>query len=189
MSERHLINIHAIIPSSRVNGPGSRMVVFFQGCARGCGGCFNPETHSFEEKELVGVERIFETAPSGLEGITVSGGEPFMQPDGLLLLLKRARSRALTTVVYTGFTIEELRAGERLFREALDQIDVLVDGPFVVEMKEATLLARGSTNQRFHFLTRRYRIEDFLMPGKAEVIIGRDGAVTGTGFSQILAFK
>ncbi|HAO94312.1 MAG: hypothetical protein A2X93_05250 [Deltaproteobacteria bacterium GWC2_56_8] len=178
------LNIHAVIPSSRVNGPGARLVVFFQGCGRACPGCFNPETHSFGEREALLVDEIFKRLPKGqAEGITVSGGEPFAQKEGLSLLLKGARERALSTVVYTGFTIEELNKDEAA-REALIYIDVLVDGPFIEQEKETTLLARGSSNQRLHFLTNRYTEEDFIMEGKVEVIIKADGAVVETGFSR-----
>ncbi len=186
MAEKDLINIHSVIPLSRVNGPGARMVVFFQGCARRCPGCFNPRTHPIETVSLYSPEELFEEhLAAGIEGITVSGGEPFLQPRGLLLLLKAAREEyGLTTVVYTGFDYGELRARQNLSC-VLDHVDVLVDGAFDRTRKEPTLLARGSTNQRFHFLNGTYRIEDFYMPGKAEIIIREDGTVVETGFSRI----
>lgn len=180
-----LLNIHAIIPSSRVNGPGARVVVFFQGCGRSCPGCFNPETHSFEERELLSVDAIFERLPdAAAEGLTVSGGEPFAQAEGLALLLKEARARSLSTVVYTGYAIEELNKDEAA-REAMKYVDVLVDGPFIEGDKEPTLLARGSSNQGFHFLTDRYSKDDFIMDGKVEVTIKKDGAIVETGFSRV----
>ncbi|MBI2413122.1 MAG: radical SAM protein [Deltaproteobacteria bacterium] len=178
------LNIHAVIPSSRVNGPGARLVVFFQGCARLCGGCFNPETHSFGIKEFLPIDGIFERIQTPVEGITVSGGEPFAQTEGLILLLKAARERSLSTIVYTGYTIEELNKIEAA-REALKYIDVLVDGPFIETEKEPTLLARGSSNQGFHFLTNRYSKEDFIMDGKVEVTIKKDGSIVETGFSRV----
>ncbi|MBI5492592.1 MAG: 4Fe-4S cluster-binding domain-containing protein [Deltaproteobacteria bacterium] len=180
-----LINIHAILPYSRVNGPGLREVVFFQGCARDCEGCFNPDTHTFEARKLHTPWEVLEKRAGGVEGITVSGGEPFMQKDGLLLLLKQAKGLGLSTVVYTGFTLKELKS-DRLAASILEYIDVLIDGPYIEERKEKTLLARGSENQRLIFLTDRYNESDFLMPGKVEVIIGRDGAVTETGFSRVI---
>lgn len=179
------INIHAILPYSRVNGPGLREVVFFQGCARGCDGCFNPDTHPFEERTLHTPNEVLEKRAAGVEGITVSGGEPFMQKDGLLELLRQTKGLGLSTVVYTGFTLEELQA-DPLSASVLGYIDVLIDGPFIKERKEKTLLARGSENQRLIFLTGRYGESDFQMPGKVEVIIGRDGAVTETGFSRVI---
>jgi anaerobic ribonucleoside-triphosphate reductase activating protein len=130
------------------------------------------------------VEAVMERLPATpVEGITVSGGEPFMQPGGLLALLGEARGRGLSVVVYTGFRIEELTGAAR---SCLELIDVLVDGAYEEEKGERTLLARGSANQRFHFLTGRYGIGDFMMPGKVEVTISASGVVTETGFSQIL---
>lgn len=181
-----LLNIHAVLPRSRVNGPGTRTVIFFQGCARRCPGCFNPDTHTFGPKNLYTPEYIFnEFLYSPVEGITLSGGEPFMQPCGLLSVLRLARDRGLSSVVYTGFTYEELKERGR-YSESLKLIDVLIDGGYKEEMKEMTLLARGSTNQRFIFLTGRYRLEDLLMPARAEITIGKDGLVTETGFSRII---
>lgn len=178
-----VLNIHAVIPASSINGPGRRMVVFFQGCGRNCPGCFNPDTHPFEPRELLTVEDILRKLPEGpMEGITVSGGEPFMQSAGLLSLLKAARGRGLTTVVYTGFNLDGL-SGEQT--ACLGHIDVLVDGGYEEDKAEPTLLARGSSNQVFHFLTSRYDMEDFRMPGRIELSIGRDGIVTGTGFGRI----
>lgn len=184
MADNALINIHAILPGSRVNGPGNRMVVFFQGCSRGCAGCFNPDTHSFEIRRLCSPEEILSVRRKTVEGITVSGGEPFMQPAGLIELLKNARELALTTVVYTGFRLEEIREVPAR-RACIPFIDVLVDGGYEDESKETTLLARGSTNQRIHFLSGRYNEADFYMPGKVEVVIGSDGIITETGFSRI----
>jgi len=180
-----LLNIHAVLPRSKVNGPGTRLVVFFQGCARGCRGCFNPETHSFDTKELAGAASLIDVyGRAAIEGVTVSGGEPFLQPRGLRALLESARGRGLSTVVYTGFTIEELGA-DPFAQPCLAFIDVLIDGPYDASRPERTLLARGSTNQRFHFLTGRYSPDDFIMPGRAEVFIGADGTVRETGFSRV----
>ena len=180
------LNIHAVLPSSRVNGPGSRMVIFFQGCTRGCHDCFNPDTHPLEIRQSLSIEDIFSRFHSaGVEGITVSGGEPFLQPDGLICLLKTARKTFnLNTIVYTGFTYEEILEMPALYR-SLRYIDVLIDGAYEDEKKERSLLARGSTNQRFHFLTGRYELADFHMPGKVEIIIGSDGIIKESGFSRI----
>lgn len=185
MSEATLINIHAVIRSSRVNGPGARMVVFFQGCSRNCPGCFNPRTHPFDSKTLMTPEGIFNEYYDGKAlGITVSGGEPFLQAAGLGRLLEYGRARGLSTVVYTGFTHEELlKMPEASLALAL--IDVLIDGPFDIEKAEKTLLARGSSNQRFLSLTGRYTEADFYMPGKVELMIDKNGLVTGTGFGSI----
>ncbi|MBI5598342.1 MAG: radical SAM protein [Deltaproteobacteria bacterium] len=186
MQRKVLVNIHAVIPLSTVNGPGRRLVVFFQGCENDCPGCFNPETHPLTPATLSTPEELFQKyLRKGTDGVTVSGGEPFLQPDGLYRLLKTAKkTHGLTTVVYTGFDYEELAADNALSR-IFDFTDVLIDGRFDRTRMETTLLARGSTNQRLHFLGGPYTMNDFYMPGKVEVIIGPDGRVIETGFSSI----
>ncbi len=186
-----MINIHSVLPRSEINGPGARIVVFFQGCSRGCPGCFNPQTHSQELNKSVSVSEIFSDCfdestsniSAAIEGVTVSGGEPFMQPEGLYELLKTAKTEyGLTTVVYTGYCKDELLAKDGM-AEIFSYIDVLVDGAFLKDDKELSLLARGSTNQVFHLLSSRYKEEDFLMKGRVEIIISKDGTITKTGFS------
>lgn len=180
-----LINIHAVLPSSQVNGPGKRMVVFFQGCRRRCPGCFNPETHSPAKKLEMTPEEIFsQYYREGIEGLTVSGGEPYEQAQGLKELLKAAKERGLTTVVYTGYALKELEIVKGA-KDTFEYLDVLIDGRYVRSEPEVSTLARGSLNQKFHFLTDRYAIDDFIMPGKTEVTIGPDGTIVETGFSSI----
>ncbi|MDH4226877.1 MAG: radical SAM protein [Deltaproteobacteria bacterium] len=185
MASSIFIDTHAIIERSRVNGPGQRLVVFFQGCHRNCPGCFNPATHSIGTGVKYGIREIFARFLSkNVSGLTVSGGEPFLQSAALCELLKTAkREHGLTTAVYTGFTIEEIRSSTEL-SPALEHIDVLIDGAFDENNTERTTLARGSTNQRLHFLSGVYSIDDFILPGKAEIIINKDGSVVETGFSK-----
>ncbi|MFQ5427735.1 MAG: 4Fe-4S single cluster domain-containing protein [Thermodesulfobacteriota bacterium] len=180
-----ILNLHGLIPSTRVNGPGTRCVVFFQGCTRHCAGCFNTATHDLSPKLTMDVDQVLSIVPPGAGGLTVSGGEPFLQPSGLMALLQTARlSKGLSTIVYTGFTLEEVKAHEE--RSAvLPHIDVLIAGPYDLLRPEKTALARGSTNQTFHFLSTRYSIDDFYLPGRLEVSIGVDGSLTGTGFARL----
>lgn len=186
-SKKTLINLHSVIPSSRVNGPGNRMVIFFQGCDNNCPGCFNHMLKTFETRNECRPEEVFSKHfKNGIDGITVSGGEPFLQPEGLLELLKLAvNTYGLSTVVYSGFTKKELMNIPEC-AVCLNFIDVLVDGRYSISKNEPTLLARGSTNQRFCFLSDRYEKADFYMPGKVEVIIDKDGNVTQTGFNRLV---
>ncbi len=185
-TDKSIINLHAVIPASRVNGPGLRMVVFFQGCALRCSGCFNPETHSADAARRIGVEELFyENLRDTVEGITVSGGEPFAQPDPLYALLSAAKERSLSTVVYTGFVYAFLALKPETAR-SLSLIDVLIDGPYVESAAEDTLLARGSKNQTVHLLTSRYSMDELYLPARAEVSIAADGTVVSSGFSSTL---
>lgn len=180
-----LLNIHSVIKTSRVNGPGTRLVVFTQGCKQDCAGCFNKELHPFEGGiEISPTALLKEYSSKELEGITISGGEPFEQPKALFELLKRAKEKyELTTIVYTGFDYATLlRSAEA--KPSLEYIDVLIDGAFMERKPEGSLLARGSTNQSFIFLSDRYYLKDFYMPGKVEISIGPDGTITSTGFSD-----
>lgn len=183
MSE--LLNIHSVIEKSRVNGPGTRLVIFTQGCERGCSGCFNSALHPYEDGERISPEVLLKSHVSGsIEGITVSGGEPFDQIEALQRLLKTAKEvYGLSTIVYTGYNHETLISRD-MSAACLAHIDVLIDGEFVEEKKERTLLARGSTNQKIIILSGRYKQEDFHMPGKVEITIAGDGTVTSTGFSD-----
>lgn len=186
------LNLHAIIPASMVNGPGTRIVVFFQGCERRCYGCFNPDTHPFEKRLAYSVNELFERYLSGpfhsskIDGMTVSGGEPFMQAKGLQELLECAQTEhGLSTIVYTGFRLEDIEQSKDM-SVALPFIDLLVDGAYNEQMPEPTLLARGSTNQKFYFLTDSYCLDDLYMPAKTEIRISPDGTATGTGFGRTL---
>jgi len=181
-----ILNLHGIIPSSRVNGPGSRCVVFFQGCARGCPGCFNPSTHPLGPNTPMTVEEVLLRVPRGSSGLTISGGEPFLQPRGLGALLGAARrALGLPSIVYTGYTLDEIEA-DRAMAGLLPMIDLLVAGPYERDFPERTSLASGSTNQVFHFLSSRYREEDLYLPARLEVTIAPDGSLTGTGFSRLM---
>lgn len=186
MNHDAIINVHSIIPVSRINGPGKRMVVFFQGCRNKCAGCFNPETHLFIKFSEHSAGTILgKFYRPGIEGLTVSGGDPFYQRRGLLQLLKCAKDDyGLSTVVYTGFTYERL-AASAYCRVIFRYTDVLIDGKFDETRREPSMLARGSTNQRLHFLSSRYVEKDFVMPGKVELIVGSDGTITQTGFSKV----
>lgn len=137
---------------SAVNGPGVRYVLFFQGCRHRCVGCQNPDTQPeeggtlYETSDLI--EDILQT--KYLDGVTFSGGDPFCQPQALKEIASALRERAISIWAYSGWTYEELLsgiAGEEAI-SALRQIDVLVDGPFILKLLSTTCLFRGSSNQR-----------------------------------------
>ena len=181
-----LINIHSIIPRSKVNGPGDRLVIFFQGCNKNCSGCFNPETHSFKKNKLITPKNLLnQFLKSNIEGITISGGEPFAQPAGLKSLLKTAKENYnLSTLVYTGLNFKDLN--EKIdSKQSFKYIDILIDGHFDNSKIENSLLARGSYNQNIYFFTDRYKMNDLYMPAKTEIIIENDGTIKKTGFARL----
>jgi organic radical activating enzyme len=94
---------------SSVNGPGLRYVIWVQGCKLNCKGCFNPETHSIDNSNFVQIEQIVSeiNSRSDIEGITISGGEPLDYPSQLMRLLSMINP-AMTSIIYTGYTVKEI---------------------------------------------------------------------------------
>ena len=143
-----------VICDSIVDGPGLRMVIWTQGCKHNCKGCHNPQTHSLTKGYEVDTKEIINKMASLKlqQGITLSGGEPFLQPAPLVEIAKEAKNMNLDVWSYTGFKFEELidRKNPLYFEnvELLKYIDVLVDGKFEEDKKNISLTLRGSTNQR-----------------------------------------
>ena len=159
--------IAQIVPATEAEGPGLRFAVWFQGCPLRCPGCCNPEFLPFRGgttttvAELLGQLNDQVRATPTLEGVSLLGGEPFAHAAAGAALAEEARRLGLSVMIYSGYTLEELRAkadadADRL----LARTDLLVDGPFVRERPETARRWVGSTNQRLHFLTDRYAAAD-----------------------------
>lgn len=150
-SMRKKIRVAGVVNDSIVDGPGFRFSVFVQGCPHGCPGCHNPQTHPFEGGVMMEPEEILERMKKNplLKGITLSGGEPFCQAEALAYLARQVHAAGWDVVCYTGYTLEALLAMEDPhIRELLEEVDLLIDGPFILEKRDLTLLFRGSSNQR-----------------------------------------
>lgn len=175
------INIHNIIPISEVNGPGKRFTFWVQGCDRNCISCFNPETHSFEKNKNINTDILFNKIISQqkIEGISISGGEPFAQAEALLeLLIKLKKQTSLSVLIFTGYTLTEIQ-NNTIYKKLLNYIDILVAGPYVDELKtNHTLLS--SSNQQVHFFTQRYDYKSINI-NNCEIIIDKKGIITLTG--------
>ena len=142
-----------MITDSIVDGEGIRSVIWCQGCIHNCFGCHNPETHSFDSGFLRDVSDVCEEIASleFQDGITLSGGDPFCQVDACLEIAKFCQNIGLNVWCYTGYKIEDLlkrSKKERKIKEFLENIDVLVDSPFIMELKSYDVPFRGSSNQR-----------------------------------------
>ena len=138
---------------SIVDGEGMRIVVWTQGCMHNCLGCHNPETHSFTGGTWKNVDDLKEEILKfeAQDGITLSGGDPFYQPEASAELAKWCKDNELNVWCYTGFTFEQLKVRAKVdynVKELLENIDVLVDGKFDMSKKSLNLYFRGSTNQR-----------------------------------------
>ena len=147
------LNVAGIVEESIVDGPGIRLTVFVQGCTHNCKGCHNPETHSFEGGEMVDIQKVANMIDNNplLDGLTISGGEPFQQAEGCAKLAKYAKEKDLNVITYTGYTFEELLAGmdtNKGWRDLIEASDVIVDGKFEQSLRSVELRFRGSSNQR-----------------------------------------
>ena len=147
------LRLAGVIKESIVDGPGIRLVVFAQGCTHFCKDCHNPDTHALDggyESDTENIIALFKKNPL-LSGITLSGGEPFLQPTPFAKLACDVKALGLSVVAYSGFTIEELlkmSKKDNNITVLLQNIDTLVDGRFDAEKKDLNLKFRGSSNQR-----------------------------------------
>lgn len=179
--------IHSFVPASRGNGPGLRSVLWVQGCTLGCPGCFNPETHTPTGGQALSVDAVFQLIAAQqkqVQGLTISGGEPLLQPAALLELLQRVRRETtLSTLMFSGFTWQEIgriKQSEMI----LSCLDVLLAGRYDQSQRVAAGLL-GSANKTIHFLTPRYSARDLAQIPEAEVIISPDGDVIFSGIHPL----
>lgn len=145
-----MLDLAGIVGDSIVDGPGIRTTVFGQGCPHHCPGCHNPETWEFgcgTQMEEAVILRIVQENPL-CRGVTFSGGEPFAQAEGFAKLAKLLKEKGYEVASYTGYTFEQLVRGTKAQQELLGCIDVLIDGPFLLEEKSLETVFRGSRNQR-----------------------------------------
>lgn len=145
------ISLSGVTGDSIVDGPGLRLTIFTQGCLHHCPGCHNPQTHDPEGGSWADTEDILAAAAENplLDGITLSGGDPFLQPVPCLALAEGAHKIGLNVWTYTGYTWEALweeNAPEKI--ALLKETDVLVDGPFLLAERSLELRFCGSRNQR-----------------------------------------
>lgn len=144
------LRIAGIANDSIVDGPGLRYTIFTQGCPHHCKECHNPETHDPSCGKLIEIDSVVSEVKKNplLDGITLSGGEPFMQAEVAGHLARKIKKDLnLSVITYTGFLFEDLLKNDKN-RELLENTDMLVDGKFVKEEKSLDLMYRGSKNQR-----------------------------------------
>jgi anaerobic ribonucleoside-triphosphate reductase activating protein len=148
------LRIAGVADDSIVDGPGIRLAVFTQGCPHRCPDCQNPHTHDFDGGRAAEISELVTMMESNplLDGLTLTGGEPFAQAGACAVLAARAHKLGLHVIVYTGYTYEQLTAAETAPPDAaalLAETDLLVDGPFEQASRSLELRFRGSKNQRF----------------------------------------
>ena len=143
-----MIRIAGTEEESVVDGEGIRYVLFCQGCKHHCNGCHNPESWSFNGGTFVEPLDIYNQMKKNelLDGLTLSGGDPIEQVDELLPLVKLVKNE-YNIWCYTGYLYEDLINDDKI-KNFLEYIDVLVDGPFILDQRDLTLQFKGSKNQR-----------------------------------------
>jgi len=141
------VRIAGLVQESFVDGEGIRFAIFFQGCKRNCFNCHNPATHDLNGGKIFDTEEIILQIKKNplLTGITLTGGEPFLQIAPALELAKAAKNLNLNVWCYTGFKFEDIPSDAE---ELLQNIDVLVDGEYIDDLRDLELQFRGSKNQR-----------------------------------------
>lgn len=146
-----MTRIAGIINNSVVDGPGLRTAIFFSGCRRHCKGCHNPEAQDFnygKEYTKDDIDKILTLARNvGDSGITLTGGHP-LEPENYEFayeMVKKAKEYNLNVWLYTGYVFEQIPI---MYMDLISLCDVVVDGPFVENLKSNDCLYRGSTNQR-----------------------------------------
>lgn len=159
-----MINLAGEIKNSNANGPGMRYVIFTQGCShtKKCEGCHNTHTWNDAPNKLIPVDEMALDIVSEMpiiQGVTFSGGEPFDQAKPLFELALKLKAAGLHIVCYTGYTYDELqglflmRSMEFTYmKRLLEQVDILIDGPFDIRKTKNAGLYRGSSNQRLLYL-------------------------------------
>ena len=146
------IRIASLVNDSIVDGPGLRFVIFTQGCLFGCYNCHNKATWDVEGGYLSDMDEIVARWRKNplIEGITLSGGDPLLQAEQSLYLLRKAHETGLNVTVYSGDLYENLvNSKNPTISEIIQEADYLIDGPYVDAKKDLTRLYRGSYNQRF----------------------------------------
>jgi anaerobic ribonucleoside-triphosphate reductase activating protein len=166
-----------------------------QGCSIHCKGCAVPWTWDQNGGEAVDVDTLFEriTSQSTIEGVTFLGGEPFDQAQALAMLGQKVQEAGLSVMAFSGYTLEHLRASKKPgIHDLLAVTDLLIDGPFRQDLLDLSRPWVGSSNQRYHFLTERYRyLEPHLknIPNRLEVRLVADGTIAVNGMATLETIK
>jgi anaerobic ribonucleoside-triphosphate reductase activating protein len=160
-AESAVLRVGGTEPESVVDGPGFRYVVFVQGCDFRCPGCHNQRLQTVGGGRPVTVGELLGEITENplLDGITLSGGDPFTQAEACAILAEEVRALGLSVMTFTGYLWEELRAAAGLagggngfvragWRRLIEATDILVEGPFIQALRDIDLRFRGSSNQR-----------------------------------------
>lgn len=172
------------IARSQANGPGERFVIWVQGCPIHCPGCWNRDTWDPSGGQDSSVAELLSAIAGveGLEGVTLTGGEPMAQAEPLAELAAACRDRGLSVFIFTGYRQEQLKTPAQLKLWGL--ADIVVAGPYAQAQRSFELAWVGSANQQVHFVSSRYSPTDQQHAVRAEAHLEADGTITWTGFPE-----
>jgi len=165
--------IHSI-HTSKVNGPGKRLVIWTQGCTKACKNCFNPNTWKFRGLDICPLDIFNKIRALDIDGITISGGDPLEQGDILDLLIPLYNLNLPKGIIlFSGFTIDEINNSN--LRDCLNYIDVLIDGRYIDELRISSGMM-GSSNQNIIYFSDKIKPEELIVDQEIEI---GDGFLTG----------
>ncbi|MCH5319027.1 MAG: anaerobic ribonucleoside-triphosphate reductase activating protein [Paramuribaculum sp.] len=144
---KYTLRIHDIIEGTTVDGPGFRTSIYLAGCEHHCQGCHNPQTWDLNGGYEISVDDLIKRIIEAGMPVTLSGGDPLVQKEGVKDLCSKLQKKHFNIWLYTGYIFENL-LNTPGYREILEMVDVIVDGPFIENLKDTSLLFRGSANQR-----------------------------------------
>ncbi|MBX4261306.1 radical SAM protein [Clostridium estertheticum] len=185
------IRINRIVKFTTVEGFGKRYCIWVQGCSIQCNGCANKllwSKHGGKEYETSEIINDISSQKDNIEGVTFLGGEPFEQAEALVEISKEIRKKGYSIITFTGYTYEKLCLNDdRYIRALINNTDLLIDGPFELKKTNFSRPWVGSTNQKYIFLTQRYKkYEDKMdkIKNKFEINIQRNGQVLINGMGD-----
>lgn len=143
-----MLRILHIVEGTSVDGPGLRTSIYLAGCNHHCPGCHNPDSWDPRGGEDRTLDELMQVIAYNEAPVTLSGGDPLQQPDAVRALVHRIKQELGYNVwCYTGYTWENI-VNDPMLLDAVRELDVLVDGPFIQQLRDIKLRFRGSRNQR-----------------------------------------
>lgn len=183
-----MLKVHKIIEKTDAEGPGTRYCIWVQGCPHMCKGCFNPETwdesKGFEIESDTLIQKILNT--TDIEGITLLGGEPFVQARELSRIAEKLKQYGLSVLTFSGYTyMQLLEMNDYYVNKLLSHTDLLIDGKYIESLTDYSRPWTGSSNQNFVFLSDKYCKDDLKKyKNKVEIRIDKNGSIILNGMGD-----
>ncbi len=186
-----MLRVAKLIPQTSAEGPFERCALWVAGCDLACPGCCNPALFDPLEVEPTSPGELMQVLDrvqrAGVEGVTLLGGEPLQQSEGVAWFAEQAQARGLGVIVFTGYTLEQAQ-GLPNFGEVWRNLDTLIDGRFDRHQLERHRRFIGSANQRLHHRSSRYQAPK-LWQGRQriEVRVDSNGRIEAHGLPRSVA--